>query len=238
MLQMKWPGTCCGCAIAFVAAMLLGCDERSGSRPPGYTETDPSQSSKSTTAPARPTTQELIEGPYKKLSLFPLALSVSAPQSWAVSSPVERLYFLQGPAPSGGSDVQIQLAERTSETRDRLERLFRAAQRDAAAHADVASVEVRQLGDMRVFDVRHIVDGADPYATTSSAAPTSAASPPKLVDWSVTYYVPRGSDFAAYELHFFNLPKSQFDADKEFLRKILDSASPNDNGLGVPGDVK
>jgi len=206
--------------------IAIGCDTRSA--PPSVSESAPS------TAPAsRPTTQELLDGPRKKISLLPLPLRAEAPASWQVKSLTENLFFLEGPAPSG--DVQIQLAERTSQTADKLERLFKAAKRDAASHPAGTQVDIRQLGNVRVFDVQRVIK-RDATAVLP-ADPSASSGPGKFIDWSITYFTPRGSDFAAYELHFFNLSADQFDSDKEFLQKILDSVTTEESGLGVTPDV-
>src|SRR4029079_7002915 len=133
-----------------------------------------------------------------------------------------------GPTPGG--EVHIQLAERTSETSEKLERLFKAARRDAQAHADTTAIDIRNQGPLRVFDVRRKI--AQPSSPGDASAPATSAPTP-LMDWSVTYFVPRGSDFAAYELHFFNLTERQFEKDRDFLQKILDSVTSEGSSLGV-----
>jgi hypothetical protein len=213
-------------SILGAVVILIGCDDKP-SAPPGFTQGAENQAS-SAAAEARPTTQELLNGAYKRISLAPLPLSANAPQSWSVKLLAENLYFLQGPAPKG--DVQIQLGERTSETADKLERLLRAAKRDADAHRDTTRVDIRQQGQIKVFDLQKQVTHEPPVDQLPTTGPTI---PTKYVDWSVTYFVPRGSDFAAYELHFFNLSADEFDADKGFLQKILDSVEPAEPGLGV-----
>ena len=91
-------------------------------------------------------------------------------------------------------------------------------------------MDIRQLGNLRVFDVQRVVK-RDATSAPPDLSPTTV--PAKLIDWSVTYFAPRGSDFAAYELHFFNLSAEEFDADKDFLQTILDSVTPEESGLGV-----
>src|SRR2546429_3087010 len=60
--------------------ILMGCDDKSAAPPPGFTPSAENQPAP--TADARPTTQELLNGTYKRISLAPLPLSASAPQSW------------------------------------------------------------------------------------------------------------------------------------------------------------
>ena len=211
----------------FGAGLLIGCDDKP-TLPPGYSEGSDNKPS----ADARPTTQELLSGPFKRLSLAPLPLSANVPASWSVKMMTDNLYFLQGPSPS--AEVQVQIAERTSETAEKLDRMLRAAKRDADAHKDTMRVEVRALGDMKVLDMQRDVTHAPPPGTPG--ATTAPTVPMKYVDWSVTYYVPRGSDYAAYELHFFNLSADVFNADRGFLQRILDSVSPEHAGLGVTPD--
>jgi hypothetical protein len=221
--MMKWSSALA--SILGMVIILMGCDDKP-SVPPGFIPSAENQPAPA--ADARPTTQELVNGTYKRISLAPLSLTANAPQSWSVKLLADNLYFLQGPAPKG--EVQIQLGERTSETAEKLDRLLRAAQRDADAHKDTTRVDIHQRGQIKVFDVQRQVTHEPPPAQPPTSGP---AIPTKYIDWSVTYFVPRGSDFAAYELHFFNLSAEEFDADKDFLQKILDSVEPADAGLGV-----
>ena len=55
--------------------------------------------------PARPTTQELLSGSYKRLVLPGMPLAVQAPQSWKIEMDGP-LTFLQGPTPT---DVLVDL---------------------------------------------------------------------------------------------------------------------------------
>jgi hypothetical protein len=212
-----------------IGAGGFGCDEKS---PLAATSSDGNQN-KSPGAEPHPTTQELLSGEFQRISLAPVPLSAYVPKSWSVKMMADNLYFLRGPTPAG--DVQIQIAERASETGERLDRLFRAAQRDADAHKDTTRVAIHPLGEMKVFDIQRDVTHPPSVAETGSGL--AANVPLKYVDWSVTYYVARGSDFAAYELHFFNLPADLYNADKAFLQRILDSVTPEQGGLGVTPEV-
>src|SRR5438552_12510947 len=109
---MKLRGMCVKAgAIVAVLGIFCGCDDKSGSRHPQYSDADSNQASDAGAASRRPTTQELLSGEYKRISLFPLPLTINAPKSWSVESLAEHLYLLQGPAPGSSIDVQIQLAE-------------------------------------------------------------------------------------------------------------------------------
>jgi len=214
------------CIWPMLLLLIIGaiCCERS-STPASFSDSTPSKPSAT-----RPTTQELLSAQPKRISLMPLPLEAEVPQSWQVKSLTENLFFLEGPAPAG--DVQIQLAERTGQTSDKLERLFKAAKRDAETHRDTTQVDVRQQGNLRVFDVQRVIKPG----TTNPVDPSAPANPIKLIDWSVTFFCPRGSDYAAYELHFFNLSANQFESDRIFLQKILDSVTSQESGLGVTPD--
>jgi len=214
---------------AIVAAGGLGCDEKS---PLAATSADGNQSRAATDLP-HPTTQELLTGEFQRIALGPIPMSAHVPKSWSVKMLADNLYFLKGPTPAG--EVQIQIAERPSETAEQLDRLYRAARRDADAHKDTTRVEMRSLREMKVFDLQRDVTHPPSIAETGNGPDPNV--PLKYVDWSVTYYVPRGSDMAAYELHFFNLPADVYSADKAFLHRILDSVTPENGGLGVMPDV-
>ena len=114
MIRHGWLGV-------YVAAVVLaiGCE-----RSP--TPIKLPENSKSS-APSAPTTQTLMEGPYRKVMLTPLPLSARVPESWDNKMPEGmHLNFLQGPAPDG-LDVQLSLEIGSSLTSEQLKNVLQGA---------------------------------------------------------------------------------------------------------------
>jgi hypothetical protein len=238
--------------------IAIGCDRRSGGGSSSSTGSDGGGSAVATTdapAPAtRPTTQQLLEGPTKRIGLVLVPLSVEAPESWqvktlnlsadpqpsgqpAVQDPpmvgASSLTELVGPAPGG--DVQVQLAQRLPWQGERLERMLKAAQRDAEAQQKAAGggallkFDIREQQGMRVMEQQKVLTPPD--------------AGPKLLDWRITYFAPRrgsaaapgagaaaaapsstaATEYEACELNFLNLTVDQYERDRQFLQKIVDS---------------
>jgi hypothetical protein len=172
-------------------------------------------------APTRPTTQDLITGPRKKLSLNVIPFNITVPESWEVKTSGE-LVFLQGPAPAG--DVQIQLAKRPQLSKDEVESLLRAAKKDADAHPEAKKlVELRTMPTFRILDRQSVSNPIAVPMNGPDGKPTIVQTTP--YQWTLMLILPRGSSFDAYELNFYDLTLEQFKADKDFLRMILDSLS-------------
>src|ERR1700733_1694871 len=100
--------------------------------------------------PTRPTTQELLNGPYKKLTLPGMPLAVQVPASWKIEVDGP-LTYLEGPTPS--DNAMIQLAQRESRNPDQVEIQLEGVKRDQSQHPDtVKRADLRAVGDMKILD--------------------------------------------------------------------------------------
>jgi hypothetical protein len=206
-------------ALALMAALALaGCDNA-----PPVPKNLPATDDRPATAPAtsRPTTQELLTGPTKKLNLNAIPFSVTVPQSWEVKTTPEGLTFLEGPSPAG--DVQIQLAKRHNQlSKEDVEALIRAAKRDADAHPEAhRTATVREMASFRILDRQSTGTPVSVQTTDPEGKPTVTQITP--YQWTILLLLPRGTNFEAYELSFYDLTLEQFTKDKQFLQKIVDS---------------
>jgi hypothetical protein len=205
-------------------AFLFGCDRHP--EPPPAAPTAAAAVS-APAQPPRPTTQELLSGPYKTIVLPGMPLSVQAPQSWKID--VEGpLTFLQGPTPT--DDAMIQLAQRETRSSDQVENLLAGAKHDQEMHPDtVKLVDMREMGDTKVLEQLSISrpittpkvdahgDGIlDEHGNLQTVTTTTAR-------WKFSVLVPYQNEFSDYELNFIDLSGEQYAADKDFLEKIMSS---------------
>ncbi len=205
-------------ALAITAAMgIAGCDNS----PPPPKNLPTTSETPTTTAPSRPTTQELLNGPTKKLSLGVIPFSITVPQSWEMKTTGDGLAFLEGPTPAG--DVQIQLAKRHNQlSAQDVEALIRAAKKEADAHPESKrTATVRETPSFRILDRQSIGTPMTVPVTDPNGKPTVQQITP--YQWTVLLLLPRGKNFEAYELSFYDLTLDQYKADKDFLQKILDT---------------
>jgi hypothetical protein len=196
---------------------LAGCDNT-----PPTPKNLPATDDRPATAPAsRPTTQELLTGPTKKISLNVIPFSVTVPESWEVKNAGEALTFLQGPTPAG--EVQIQLAKRHNQLRsEEVDALLRAAKKDADAHPEAhRTATLRTQHSFRILDRQSVGTPISVPTTDPDGKPTVTQITP--YQWTLLVLLPRGDNTEAYELNFYDLTLEQFTRDKEFLQKILDS---------------
>src|SRR5581483_1689340 len=129
-----------------VMTLTLACD-----RSPTAVTTLPQKPA--STLPAGPTTQELLAGPYKKVSLTPLPMSAQVPQSWEVKMPEGTDFtFLEGPGPDGQM-IQISLELGTPQTPEKLKNILTHAQRDADNDKQTYRLfRIKNVGDIQVIE--------------------------------------------------------------------------------------
>ena len=166
------------------------------------------------TQPAGPTTQELLDGPYKKVWLTPLALTARVPQSWDLKTPEgTTLHLLQGPAPDG-ADVQISLEVGTAIKPDQFKNVLQGAQRNAEKDkAHIREFKIKQIGQMQAMEEQRIYeDPSNPQL--------------QLIDWKITCFAQRDLDVVPYVIEV-GLPSARFERCHELLQKILDSIEPD-----------
>jgi hypothetical protein len=190
----------------------LGCEPEENQRP-----TDAANPNSATpTAPAKPSTQALLEGPRRELRLDFLPATISVPESWQLktTSGEVAVTVLSGPTPHG--DAAIRLSRLNSLTPQTVELYLDKMRQDADHSGANLFFEIREQGGMRVVEsVRPLRDAA--------------------VDWKLRLLVASGLNFDQYELSFLALPRSVYDADSTFLRSLLTSVRVTDAPSTSPG---
>lgn len=211
------------CAAVLLAGVYgLGCDD--ASVPPVIMpELPPSQE-----AAARPTTQELLEGPRQSISLGELPLTVQAPAGWAVK-PLQGTshILLQGPTPSG--EAAIQLNDRPVTTAAKFDVIVNGAKKELQQFPQsIKLVELRTIEGGKVLERQRVGQMPEPLPDDP---PGVKPSPP--FNWTITVFVPRGADYDTHELNFVGLTADQYETDKVLLRGIIDSITVNQTA-GAP----
>lgn len=193
------------------------------------------------TRPA-PTTQELVSGPHKTLKLGNFPLTLEVPRAWELKSD-GGLISVAGAASSG--DISIQLVQQAGgpgktislSSLDQLLPKFK-AEADAKPHP-VNRVQLRELpGGAKVLEQRMIsnefVAGKLPpeqwgntdivNERTGEKLTTRAIVNPHLLKWNLTVFLPVTKDqFEARGLTFMGLKLSEYEQDKQFLEKLVES---------------
>ncbi len=201
-----------------VGLILAGCDD-SPAPPADATKTADGKNKP-------PTTQELLHAPRKPLALGYIPLKLMVPPGWQVQAPGKTtMAFLQGTTPSGG-EVQIQLSQRPSMTRDQIQYLIDGAKSEMAKKPEeIKSVEAKTRGELTFLERQSVgqpinLPGQELGVDTSPE-----------YRWTISVFVPRAKDSAQYELNFLGLTQNRFNTDKNFLQTILntlelDTAAP------------
>jgi hypothetical protein len=211
--------------IPILALIAVACDDKSTLSPAAQQAAVKAQAEGDKT-PSRPTTQELMTGPRKRITLTPVPFSVSVPFQWKLENLAGgSVVVLAGPTPSG--DVQIQLSTRTPAKQEDLDIVQRAAKKELAASQPsskkVLKAELRKLdNNIQIFE-RQAVGQPAPLIITdaNNHEHTETATP---FDWTFTLYVPNGPDFARYELNFIGgLTAEQYKQDQPLFDAIIKS---------------
>jgi hypothetical protein len=192
--------------ITTTAIVICGCDKPA---PPPTIATKPPAEA---TQPAGPTTQELLNGPYKRVSLTPIPFWARVPESWENKIPKgTTLNFLEGPGPDGGT-IQISLENGTLvPSEDILKNLLKRAQKNADANKDKFRLfQIKQMGETQVMEEQ-----------TSFTNPQDPQQ--QLIDWKLTFFVHRDIDYATYVVDVLGLPAGRFEQSKELIGKIFGS---------------
>lgn len=191
----------------FSAGILLLCSCDKSSAPPRITAKAPTD----VAATPAPTTQELMSGPYKKITLTPLPLSAQVPQSWDIATvPNTQISLLKGPG-IDGRDIEISLQVGTSLNPDQLKNVLEGATRASTrASKNLRLFKIRDMDDMKVMEEQR-----------TFVSPELPAE--QLIDWKVTYFIHRDLDYSPMVINALGMTLSQFEQSKDLLRKIIDS---------------
>jgi hypothetical protein len=196
---------------------LSACEDRSQVSP----EVRQAQQRAEQQGPPRPTTQQLLTGPRKRLALSPIPFSVGVPMSWKIGTPKDgTVTILEGPTPSG--DAQIQINLHPPLTKDKLDIILHGAKKEATEEPKKVQIDVRQLSpNITVLERRQIgMPGPLLVGPPRQEKEITATN----YKWTITMFVPReDKQFDQDELNFVALTREQYDQDKELLDGIVKS---------------
>jgi hypothetical protein len=198
----------------------LGCED-SPPPPPPRVQQQVQQAEAAQAETARPTTQELLAGPTRRITLATWALSIEVPASWELdTSNPQGFVFLEGYAPSG--PVQIQLAQRPAVNAEQLGHMVEAARKDVAvAGRAQRTVDFREGRQFKIFERKGA--SATVMLTVLDSDGQTREVPHTPYSWTINLLVPQEQTYANYELNFFDLTQDQYEADRPFFEKILDT---------------
>ncbi len=197
---------------------LGGCDPAPLPAPPAT-----APSSAAVEAEVRPTTQALLTGDYKSFSLPGIPLHVQAPASWTFTQ-AGPLTMLEGPTPVDHAAIAFNVRETVP--LDRFASLVARLQTESMeSGSKILRAEVRMAGNVQILDRQISSKSATIVPTDVNGVPTAGAMPIAItpLHWTMTYFVPVGDGFERYELNFVGLTAEQYEADKDFLEKIIRS---------------
>jgi len=224
-------GTVCGrlsgalsktsCAVFLLGAispLLSGCDDSPVATSYGEIKVAEPASPVST-QPIVSSSLEILNGPRKQLPLLVVPLVATVPESWRVQqNEGGRLVFVEGQGPT--QFVQIQLARRPAISAQEMDARLTAASKEKTG----TGVTVRSLGDTRVLERVAVGTLSSTPIFDDKGNTIVVVSPP--VRWTITFFQPRigqPREVDVYELNFVGLTLEQYEAEKRFLKEIVDS---------------
>jgi hypothetical protein len=211
-------------AVVMVAMVIIGCDRGPAAPPP--TAKPPTASTAPAVAEARPTTQQLLSGPYQTITLPGMPLVVSAPQGWKLDLSSAPLTFLAGPTPSSDK-VLIQLAQHDTVKVDQIEIIANFSKKPQ--NDEIQRAELRDVGKMKVVErlafgkpeTTPKVDAKGQPVLDDKGQIITVTSTP--VHWQIIAFVPYQGLFSRYDLNVIDLTTDQYAKDKDVLEKIVNS---------------
>lgn len=210
--------SCAVVVLGLVAPFLSGCDDSPVVTTSGEIKVGEPASPVST-QPVVPSSLEILNGPRKQLLLLVVPLVVKVPESWRVQqNKGGRLVFVEGQGPT--QFVQIQLARRPAISAQEMDARLTAASKEKTG----TGVTVRTLGDTRVLERVAVGTLSSTPIFDDKGNTIVVVSPP--VRWTITLFQPRigqPREVDVYELNFVGLTLAHYEADKRFLKEIVDS---------------
>jgi hypothetical protein len=204
------------------ALAAVGCEQRPAPPPP------PPPAAAVVEETTRPTTQQLVSGPYKELTLPGLPLAVQVPQSWTITQ-AERLSLLEGPTPADTATIQFAQRDplRGDDLQSFIDRLKKEGDQQSGA---LKLVEFRDAGNgMQILERRWSErpmqipkqDARGMPITDASGNPQTISSTP--LRWSLMIFVRVDDLYQRFEFNAIGLTAEQYPADKPVLDRVFNS---------------
>lgn len=175
---------------------------------------------------ARPTTQELLSGSFRKYMLPDTPLSVQAPESWRFTS-AGSVRLLEGPSPA--DQAMITYTQRDPVQEDRVEGLISRLKGEVSSNGDIFKSELRQIGQMRVLErlttsppvTNPKLDNRGNPLFDAQNNPVTVKT--TAVEWSLIAFIPEGKLWKQYVLTVIGLTTDSYGTDRVLLERILGS---------------
>jgi len=217
---MMCAGRAAVALVVMSVAVQMGCED-APPPPPPQVQQRVQETQAAPSEPDRPTTQELVAGPRRRINLASWPLSMEVPLSWEIDSKnAKGFIFLEGHAPGGM--VQIQLAQRPTLNPEQLQHMIDAAKRDVAADPrSKKTVELREGKQFKLLERK----GQSPTVMLNVVDEDGQIRevPHTPYSWTINVLVSQDKTMFNYELNFFDLTLEQYEADRAFLEKIVDT---------------
>ena len=201
-------------AVAWIAA--TGCDRKPATSVPPPVPKVVSD---------RPTTQELIDTPFKALSLLPadIPATILVPKGWTLTAAdTPGRMRIEGFTPTDVAELGFDAL--VTKTELQKQDLIESARRTLAADPLTASIPATRESNGAL--VIESIDTSIPKPSTrpASTGPADAAGPVEpAVQWSVMLCIPNRDRFAVYEIRTIGMTRTQLKADRDFLQKVMGS---------------
>lgn len=212
-----------GAAGAFLMAAIALAPTGCGQRAPEIKASDEGS--------ARPTTQEIVNGPRTDLSLETIPFRLTVPQSWKLDI-TGASTVIRGPTPS--SSVEITVAFRSVVNPDHKQLLIDAFKAKGATQG-YRSVNVRHTDDMDVLNLQQPGPKSNSPLLDDKGNKLRDTSTP--LAWNILVFVPDrqlANEFDQYEFSFVGLDDEIYQADKDLLESIMSSLKYDPTVLKAP----
>lgn len=216
--------------LGVVSLMNIGCDTA-----PPQAVIDAAESSTTQPEKARPTTQELLSGEYRKFMLSDMPLSLRAPVTWTFGT-AANLQFIEGPSPT--DQAMISFARRDPVANDRIEALIARLKGEDGGTTQIKS-ELRQAGQMRllerIYTSRPITE---PKLDSGGVPVADAQGNPVMVTtttvhWVLMAFIPSDGKWDHYEVKAIGMTTDTYDANQRLLERILGSLTHEPGAAGA-----
>lgn len=198
---------------------LVGCEREPPAPPPAPpVQADPAPVARA----AIPTTQQVLDAPWKTVPVSLLPLTISVPEAWDVE-PTHDASLLAVEGRSPGGFVQMRVSKpRTMIAEASFDSFITAARRSAEESGDRLKKLEFKPGDPLSTLERQIAGERElmPLMDEQGNLIEKEATP---LRWSVLIFLKSGDKYESYELQFDALSLEHYEQDQAILRRVVES---------------
>lgn len=214
---------------ASLGLLMVGCDKPK--TPAEVVKAATEAKTPPATQEAKPTTQELLTGKYKRLRLPNTPLSLMVPDSWKIDA-VGPVTFVAGPSPFGTATIGLSSPSSIAFKQTEIDALTTKLESDITAKpGQFRRGDHRRAGNVQIIEKRFLGkpvtrdkldEKGDPIPDEKNGFVTFTTTP---VQWTLTLFVPADQDYSRYELNLIDLDADQMAVDEKLLDKIMGSVT-------------